>query len=297
MTTSPKQRIMIVEDEISTYEKIKNILKNAGYEISGYIPSVREARKEIQNRRPDLVLIDIVLQGEENGHTLAMELKHKYYIPFIYLSRYDDNRNIRAAAKFNPKAFLSKKLMFLLEKIKGQNKERDISRTEIRHDLVADKSLSFGFDEILLQNITLALAEYNRNGILALSDYPENLRQKPEKFRQKLFRFHEVIFLTTNDMEGRTLSENFVRLGLEPEAFWIIKTSLKKIYPVLPPYFQRINRHYIVNLLHPSVRILKHSDKKKTVVLINNTEVQVSSTYYKAFKKKLEDYYVGAQIR
>ncbi len=295
MITSAKERIMIVEDDLSTYEKIKRILDKAGYETSDYLPSVRAAKDDLQKKRPDLVLIDIELQGEHSGHVLAAELKEKYYLPFIYLSRYDDRETIKAAGIFQPKAFLSKKLMKILNFL-GNDETENVRREELRSDLVADKSASFGFKDILLQNITLALTEYKKNGIWAMPDYPENLRHFPEKNRHKLFHFHEVLYLTTEDMKGRTLSENFVRLGLEPEEFWIIKTSLSQIRKQLPPYFQRINQQYIVNLLHSSVRYFTY-DKPKYYLVINELELPVSSTYRNEFKHKIKEYFLTYRFK
>lgn len=63
----PKARILIVEDELITAEAIKILLKNANYEPVGVITSGEEALSKITQIKPDIILMDIVLNGKIDG--------------------------------------------------------------------------------------------------------------------------------------------------------------------------------------------------------------------------------------
>lgn len=68
-----KARIMIVEDERIVAGDIKRILRDMGYAVSTVVSSGDEAIKKAQEDNPDLVLMDIVLQGE------MMELRQREF--------------------------------------------------------------------------------------------------------------------------------------------------------------------------------------------------------------------------
>jgi len=92
--------ILIVEDESITAMDIELILKDHGYRVLGIVSSGEDAIKIAAELRPDLVLMDIILEGEIDGigaakHILGLE------IPVIYLTAHSDKATIRRA-KENP---------------------------------------------------------------------------------------------------------------------------------------------------------------------------------------------------
>ncbi|WP_431241748.1 response regulator [Flavobacterium sp. P21] len=77
------QKILIVEDEYIVAIDLKMLLQKNGYTVVGIASSVEQARSLIKNDKPDWVLLDIILQGEETGIDLALELKkakHRSYL-------------------------------------------------------------------------------------------------------------------------------------------------------------------------------------------------------------------------
>jgi two-component system, NtrC family, response regulator HydG len=69
--------------------------------------SVPAALKIIEDERPDLVLLDIYLQGDLTGIDLARSLSDKN-IAFVYLSANSDRRTLDAAKSTRPYGFLVK---------------------------------------------------------------------------------------------------------------------------------------------------------------------------------------------
>ena len=83
-----KKRIMIVEDEAITGLSMRKTLEDADYEVAGgkVFASAEEALEATKELRPDLILMDIVLQGEIDGIMAAKKIQEKLHIPIIYVT-------------------------------------------------------------------------------------------------------------------------------------------------------------------------------------------------------------------
>ena len=57
-------KILVVEDEMIIAAKISMHLTNLGYEVTGILPRGEEALLNVEENRPDIVLMDIRLKGE-----------------------------------------------------------------------------------------------------------------------------------------------------------------------------------------------------------------------------------------
>jgi two-component system response regulator HydG len=101
------EKILIVEDQFIEANNLKIILRKAGYSVCSIARSVPVALKIIEDERPDLVLLDIYLQGDLTGIDLARSLADKN-IAFVYLSANSDRRTLDAAKSTRPYGFLVK---------------------------------------------------------------------------------------------------------------------------------------------------------------------------------------------
>lgn len=102
-----KAKILIVEDQFIEANNLKIILQKAGYVVCKTARSVPEALTIVDAEKPDLVLLDIQLDGELTGIDLAKILK-KREIAFVYLSANSDEKNLNAAKATKPYGFLVK---------------------------------------------------------------------------------------------------------------------------------------------------------------------------------------------
>lgn len=102
-----KNKILIVEDQFIEANNLRMVLKAAGYHVCTIARSVQEALKIISTEQPDLVMLDIFLNGDQTGIELAVILK-KQNIPFIYLSANSDQHTFALAKQTNPYGFLVK---------------------------------------------------------------------------------------------------------------------------------------------------------------------------------------------
>jgi two-component system, response regulator PdtaR len=103
-------RVMIVEDEVITAMATKAMLKRLGHEVLALVSSGEAALEAFRRQRPDLVFMDIRLEGEMDGIETARLLRRDADVPVVFLSAYtDDHTRCRAAATC-PFAFLPKPL-------------------------------------------------------------------------------------------------------------------------------------------------------------------------------------------
>ena len=114
-----KAKILIVEDQFIEAKSLNVILTNAGYSTCTIARSVTAALSIIEKEKPDLVLVDIFLQGEGTGIDLGKILNEKN-MAFVYLSA-NSNRQILEEAKptrpygFMVKPFRAKDVLIMLD--------------------------------------------------------------------------------------------------------------------------------------------------------------------------------------
>lgn len=81
-----KTRILVVEDEVITAKAIQKILQTLGYEVLALVASGEDAVAKAATDRPDLVLMDITLEGAMDGIEAANQIHARLNIPLIYLT-------------------------------------------------------------------------------------------------------------------------------------------------------------------------------------------------------------------
>lgn len=104
-----KIKILIVEDQFIEANNIRLMLKEAGYTVLPLAASVPQALEILRNESADLVLLDIILEGEQSGIDLAKILKSRG-LPFVYLSANSDKDTLDKVKATEPYGFLVKPL-------------------------------------------------------------------------------------------------------------------------------------------------------------------------------------------
>ncbi len=102
------EKILIVEDEGIVSLHIKKTLEDLGYVVSGIAGSGEEAIIKAMENRPDLVLMDIVLQGIVDGIDAAEKIRDLFNIPVIYLTAYADDSTLERAKMTTPFGYIVK---------------------------------------------------------------------------------------------------------------------------------------------------------------------------------------------
>lgn len=101
-------KIGIVEDELLIAESIMVALQNVGYRHTSPAQNYTAALDMIAHEKPDLLLIDIVLQNNPDGVELGRMVNEKFHLPFIFLTANSDQATVQRAKSVNPSAYLLK---------------------------------------------------------------------------------------------------------------------------------------------------------------------------------------------
>ena len=102
------ERILVVEDEGISAIEIQESLESLGYHVPAIAKSGNEAIQEAFAIKPDLVLMDITLQGDMDGIDAATIIKSFMDIPLIYLTALDDNETFQRMMDTRATAYLIK---------------------------------------------------------------------------------------------------------------------------------------------------------------------------------------------
>jgi CheY-like chemotaxis protein len=100
-------RILVVEDDMVISMHIRAMLKNIGYSVYGKASSGREAIDKAGDVRPDLVLMDVLLQESMDGIAAAEYIHSSYNIPIVFLSGCADSETLERARGIGHFAYLT----------------------------------------------------------------------------------------------------------------------------------------------------------------------------------------------
>ena len=101
-------RILIVEDERVVALDLSLTLEKLGYAVVGNVISGSEAIECARTERPDLILMDIRLNGEIDGIDTAREIHLFWNCPVIFLTAYSDEQTLQRAKHATPFGYLVK---------------------------------------------------------------------------------------------------------------------------------------------------------------------------------------------
>ena len=101
-------KVLIVEDKVIVAEDIKEILESNNCTVSGIATSGEMALRMYTKERPDIILMDLRLNGNYNGIETSAKILEKDEVPIIYLTAHSDSTTLNAALQTNPANYLVK---------------------------------------------------------------------------------------------------------------------------------------------------------------------------------------------
>jgi DNA-binding response OmpR family regulator len=233
----PKAHILIVEDKAILYKRLSMALSEENYSVDGFTPSVDKALERINCKMPDIVLLDIDLEGELTGIDLGNILHSQYNIPFIYVTDYEDNETFFKGLQTKHESFLVKTKPHLDTKQIIRAIQTYLARNENTPSLLKDALMCF----------TNYIADVKNSGRQTVSEEP--------------VLFVNIAIVTTNSTQPDTekssrtgkpefikLKVNYVRIETFNGKSFYLPVSLSEILGKLPNYFVRINESEIVNI-------------------------------------------------
>ncbi|MGA2914542.1 MAG: histidine kinase dimerization/phosphoacceptor domain -containing protein [Sedimentisphaerales bacterium] len=103
-----KIQILVVEDESIVAKDLQHTLQNLEYSVPETVSTGPEAVKSVEKRKPDLVLMDIVLDGEMDGIEAAELIHSRFNVPVVYLTAHTDNKTVERAKITDPFGYIVK---------------------------------------------------------------------------------------------------------------------------------------------------------------------------------------------
>lgn len=106
------ERILIVEDEAIVAKDVEQTLKKLGYQVTGIARYGTEAVGQVAKTQPDLVLMDISLEGDKDGVRTAEVIASRFGTPVVYVTAHTDQATVARARHTNPAGYLVKPINY-----------------------------------------------------------------------------------------------------------------------------------------------------------------------------------------
>lgn len=211
-----KSKILIVEDENIVAKDIQNSLKNLGYLMPAIVASGEKAIAAVEEFKPDLVLMDIVLKGEMSGIEAATKIKEENNIPVIFLTANADDTTVN-------KAKLAEPYGFIIKPFREKELQTTIEMVLYKHDKVSEIKKERDYYYSIVENRDVKDSVYVR------SDYRLNRIKFSDIYYIEALK--DYVIINTSDNNYTT------------------HATMKEIMGILPPSeFARIHRSFIVRL-------------------------------------------------
>ena len=217
--------LLVVEDDPIIAADIARQVRKFGYTVAAKLRSGELAIEYTRDNPPDLILMDIQLEGQLNGIETAERILERHPLPLIYLTANTDDATRRAARQTAPAAFLSKPF-----------RSQDLQSA-----------------------IELALDNFQRAQQPKAAEPPNNpTTQQPQQ--DTAFLLRDRIFVKEKRRLVRLMVENITHASAEDyycrlftaERSHLLSITLKNLERALVdrPEFVRVHRSHLINLLH-----------------------------------------------
>jgi PAS domain S-box-containing protein len=164
-----KAKVLVVEDEGIIVWNIRNALKRFGYSVVGVAASGSEALQKAAETKPDLVLMDIRLQGEMDGIEAAEQIWLRFNIPVVYLTAHANDNIIERAKATEPFGYIIKPFQ---EKELNATIELALYKFKIQNDLHTEREW---FSKVLKSMGDSVVVTDDKGAITFMNPYAEAL--------------------------------------------------------------------------------------------------------------------------
>ena len=258
-----KAKILIVEDESIVAFDLKRMLLNLNYDVLDIVTSGEKAIRKAVEEKPDLIVMDVMLNGPITGVEAAARIKGVMNVPIIYLTAYADTETLRSAKVTEPYGYILKPFE---EKVLLSTIEMAIYKNRMEEKLIAS--------EKKYRLLAKELEDLNEKKDQFYSIISFNLRDPLDS----VIGFSEIL-----KNEYKELSPEDIQLYISSLYF-----SSRQIYSLLNNLIQfsriqikdidfnpvNLNLHKIVE---ENTEVLKNMADKKSIKIINyvNKEIYV----------------------
>lgn len=205
-----KAKILIVEDQPLLAQDLRIKLSNMNHHVLEVVGSGQAALQATLNQKPDIVLMDIMLEGEMDGIEAARRIRELMNVPIVYLTSCADDETFDRANASGTYAYLLKPV---------QERELDLcirttcQRYQLEQDLIESQNRYRG----LFENTKEAIIIFDDNGLIVEQNlaskqlyqalFGDKLATHLKEFlgegKDSIFGEHFHIFLENKEKDGR----------------------------------------------------------------------------------------------
>jgi PAS domain S-box-containing protein len=168
-------RIIVVEDEGVVATTIQDILEGFGYVVPAIVCSGEEAIQKVIETQPDLVLMDIRLEGSIDGVEAAERIRADFNIPVVYLTAYMDDSTVQ-------RAMITEPFAFILKPFEPKELHIAVELTLYKHKIEMKLKESEQLLSTILENIGDAVVSIDSSGCIT---FMNTMAEKLTRCRQK----------------------------------------------------------------------------------------------------------------
>ena len=220
-------KIIVVEDDPSTALRTESLIYALGYQLVGPVDNSEGALKLIAKENPDILVMDIDINGALNGIEVVEKVKH-LRIPVIFTTGLQDEATYQRARKTMPAAYLIKpfdKFTFqsALENVIWNMSQNKTTKTEIKkweQDVMLNNSFFIKRNNLLqkvnIDDIQYIQSEGNYCDIFSNKKHAVkmSLIQILKKLPQnKFIRIHQRFIIQTDLIDNIDISTNQIYVG------------------------------------------------------------------------------------
>ncbi len=226
-----KPRILIVENELVVALDVKACLNDIGCDVAGIATTGEDAVRYAFDRGPDLILMDISLDGEMDGISAAGMIKRRLDMPIIYMTANADNATVERARETAPHGYLNKP-------VSKRDLFTSIDSVIYRHNMEKRLRESEERYRALVDQVPGAVYEIDEHGLITFvsAAIEEMTGFSPSEMRGLHFSefFHHddlpAVFELIAKMRARISMENQYRIMKKTGGYAWVKTSNRPVF-------------------------------------------------------------------
>lgn len=207
--------IYLVEDEDNIRDLVIYALENSGFKAAGF-PDGASFMKAIENKKPDLVLLDIMLEGMDGYEILKYLRSHEDYkdIPIIMVTAKDEEIDKVRGLDMGADDYVNKPfgVMELISRIKAVLRRYGKSQTEETKDKIIFRDIEMDLSKRVVkvtgEKIKLTYKEFE---LLHYLIENKNIVLSRQKLTEEIWGFDYEGETRTIDVHIRTLRQKLGR--------------------------------------------------------------------------------------
>ncbi|HHT19474.1 MAG TPA: response regulator [Methanobacterium sp.] len=232
------KKVLIVEDEGITSLELENKIRKWGYDPVGVAVSGEEAMVMARDLKPDLMLMDIRLQGEEDGVEAAEKILKEVKTSLIYITAHSSDLIMDRAHKTSPHAYF-------IKPFNDNELKFAVEMALYKHEMETKLAESENKYKVLIDNLMVGVFITELNGnILMMNQYLADLFNGNSlkgvvgrNFKNMFTQSQEIEKLMEKlENEGKLINENLTLINGNNQKIEIelsAKTSKNLVYGVV----------------------------------------------------------------